>query len=276
MASEKRLIVSQKTVGRYKVISEFEEGKLSRMEASLALGLTERQVTRLAKACREGGVLAMEQQNAGKTSPRRISELIRERVKYLASEKYIDFNYRHLYETISTQEAIGISYSSVKRICGSLGANKRPRRRKKIRKYRARYASAGLILQMDGSNHPWVRGRNWTLIAGIDDATSEVPYGEFFPTEGFLSYLAVLRKVIQIRGVPRVIYVDHASWLSGTTKNEESGQFKRICEELGITLIFANSPQAKGRVERLWQKRSHDFVGQPDSFRASTLAEILN
>lgn len=262
MASEKRLIVSQRTISRYKVISQYEEGRLTRSEVSLALGISERQITRLARSCRKGGVLALEHGNANKTSPHRLPELLRERVRYLASEKYVDFNYRHLYETIQTHEGIKMSYSSVKRICTPLGANKKARRRKKIRKHRDRYASVGLMLQMDGSDHPWVTGKNWTLIAGIDDASSEVPYGEFFKNEGLLGYLAVLRKVIQLRGVPRVIYVDHAAWLSGTAKNDESGQFKRICEELEITLIFANSPQAKGRVERLWQTFQDRLVAE--------------
>ncbi len=266
MLSEKRLVVSQKTIARYKVISQFEEGKFSRKEAALALSVTERQVTRMAKAYRKGGVLGLEHGNAGKYSPHRIPKATCERVRFLASEKYVDFNYQHLYETITAQDSISISYSSVKRICSTLGANKKPRRRKKIRKYRSRYSSPGLMMQMDGSDHPWVKGKNWTLITGIDDATSEVPYGEFFPTEGLLGYLAVLRRVIQMRGVPRVIYVDHAAWLSGTAKNDESGQFKRICEELEITLIFANSPQAKGRVERLWQTFQDRLVAEMNYF----------
>lgn len=266
MVPEKRLVVSVKTVGRYKVINQYEEGKFTRKEAAMALCVSERQISRMVKRLRTGGVVALEHGNAGKASPHRIPELLKERVKYLASEKYVDFNYQHLYETIRAHEDIDISYSSLKRICAPLGANKRPRRRKKIRLHRNRYSSAGLMLQMDGSDHPWVKGRKWTLIAGIDDATSEVPYGEFFPTEGLLGYLAVLRRVIQMRGVPRVIYVDHAAWLSGTTKNDEAGQFKRICEELEITLIFANSPQAKGRVERLWQTFQDRLVAEMNYF----------
>jgi transposase len=262
MILEKRVVVSQETIGKYKVISQFEEGKFTRKEASLALGVSERQITRMAKQYRKVGVIGLEHGNVGKRSPHRIPEMLQERVRFLASEKYVDFNYQHLHEMLKTHENINISYSSLKRICVPLGANKKLRRRKKIRKHRKRYSSAGLMMQMDGSDHAWVKGRNWTLIAGIDDATSEVPYGEFFPTEGLLGYLAVLRRVIQIRGVPRVIYVDHAAWLSGTAKNDESGQFKRICEELGITLIFANSPQAKGRVERLWQTFQDRLVAE--------------
>lgn len=253
MDPEKRLIVSKKAIGRYKVISQFEEGKLSRIEAASALGVSERQITRLVKKHRDGGVLGLEHGNSHRASKNRIPLEIRERVKSLASQKYINFNYQHLFEMLQEYEQLEISYSSVKRICSSLGPPKKARRRQKVRRYRNRYASAGLMIQMDGSDHEWVKDKQWVLIAGIDDATSEVPYGEFFRTEGLSGYIAVLQRIIRIKGVPRVIYVDHASWLSGTTKTEDSGHFRGICEELGITVIFANSPQAKGRVERLWQ-----------------------
>jgi transposase len=262
MVPEKRLIVSAKAVGRYKVMSQYDEGAFTRREASLALCVSERQITRMLKAYRSGGVIALEHGNAGKHSPHRISNEIRDRIKELATKKYVNFNYQHLHENIIAHEEIQVSYSSIKRICEFSGVSKRQRRRKKVRKYRHRYSSAGLMLQMDGSDHPWVTGKSWTLIAGIDDATSEVPYGEFFPTEGLLGYLAVLRRVFQMKGIPKVIYVDHAAWLSGTAKHDESGQFKRICEELEITLIFANSPQAKGRVERLWQTFQDRLVAE--------------
>lgn len=262
MESEKRLVVSKKAIGRYKIISEFEEGKLSRKEASSALGISERQITRLAKRSRSGGVLALEHGRFGKVAINRTPPDIKTRIRELADKKYVNFNYQHFFEMLREHEKIEVSYSTVKRICSSLGSPKRGRRRKKARTHRNRYACAGLMLQMDGSEHEWVKGKMWTLIAGIDDASSEIPYGEFFPTEGLQGYLAVIKQFIELKGVPRMIYVDHAAWLSGTTKNHESGQFKRICEELGITLIFANSPQAKGRVERLWQTLQDRLVAE--------------
>jgi transposase len=253
MESEKRLVVSRKAVGRYKVVSEFEEGKLTRKEAASALGISERQLTRLAQRNRAEGVLGLEHRGYGKEARNRTPALIQERIRTLASQKYRNFNYQHLHEMIIEHEKIEVSYSTLKRILSSLGPPKRGRRRKKVRTHRNRYTCAGLMMQMDGSDHEWVKGKKWVLIGGIDDATSNVPYGEFRPTEGLSGYLSVLRQVIEKTGVPRVLYVDHASFLSGTAKDDESGQFRRICEELGITLIFANSPQAKGRIERLWQ-----------------------
>jgi hypothetical protein len=107
------------------------------------------------------------------------------------------------------------------------------------------------MLQRDGSTHFWWKGQEMCLIAGIDDATSDVPYGEFFETETLEGYMRVLRRVIELKGIPRIIYVDRASWLSGIS-DEETGQFHRMCEELGIRVIHAHSAEAKGRIERLW------------------------
>lgn len=269
----KRLVVSERAIHRSKIISEFEDGRLKRSEASQALGLSERQVSRLATGWRKRGVLGIEHQNAGKVSPRKTPDEIRERIEFLAQEKYVNFNYQHFHELLVKEEKITVSYSTVKRICTPLGIAKKSRRRKKIRRRRNRVTCAGLMVQMDGSDHAWVKGKNWCLIAPIDDATSEVAYGEFFETEHLQGYLAVLRRLIELKGIPRILYVDHASWLSGTAKNDESGQFKRLCEELGITLLFANSPQAKGRVERLWQTFQDRLVAEFRYHRITTMQE---
>lgn len=105
---------------------------------------------------------------------------------------------------------------------------------------------------MDGSVHEWVKGKKWDLIGAIDDATSEVPWAEFFETESLEGYIKVLKNIFKTHGKPRILYVDRASWLSGTGLDEERMQFKRMCTELDIVVIFAESPQAKGRIERLW------------------------
>jgi transposase len=271
--------VSNNAVRRHKILIEYEAGQLSRYEAAQVLSVSERQISRLFKKLREGGIVALNHGNMGKTPPNKIPVEVRDRVQELASKKYVNFNYRHLYEMIEAQENLTVSYSSVKRICSALGPPKRARRRKKVHQYRDRHANPGLMLQMDGSDHEWVQGKNWVLVSGIDDATSKVPYGEFFPTEDLNGYLQVLRRVILKEGIPRIIYVDHAAWLSGTTKSDFTGQFKRICEELGITLIFANSPQAKGRIERLWQTFQDRLVSELNYHGISEISqanEFLN
>ncbi len=248
----KRLVVSQRSITRSKYLEQFATGRLCRKDVALALDISERQVSRLSKRWEADGILGIEHKLFGQESNFRTPDLLQEKIKFLYLNKYIGFNFTHFHEMLEKHENICISYSTVKRICARLGATKRPRRARKVRKYRDRSPCAGMMLQMDGSEHKWAGTETWTLIAGIDDATSEVPYGAFFPTESLDGYLVVLAETFKLRGIPLILYVDHASWLSGTTKSNDTGQFRRMCDELGITLIFANSPQAKGRIERLW------------------------
>lgn len=109
----------------------------------------------------------------------------------------------------------------------------------------------GIMLQMDGSPHAWFGGKVSCLIAAIDDADSEVPFGEFFPAEDTISCMRVLQKIIEMRGIFQILYVDRAG-IFGGPKRSNFSQVKRALKELGIHIIFANSPEAKGRIERLW------------------------
>jgi hypothetical protein len=109
----------------------------------------------------------------------------------------------------------------------------------------------GLMLQMDGSPHHWFGEKPSCLIAAIDDADNDVPFGEFFPAEDTISCMVVLQKIIEKRGIFQILYVDRAG-IFGGQKRAHFSQVKRALKELGIHVIFANSPEAKGRIERLW------------------------
>ena len=246
------IFVSKKSVYESRVVLDFNEKKITRKVAAELLNKSERQVSRLAERMAKGGLLAIQHKNLGKHSNRAIDPKSIFKIRILFQEKYINFNYKHFHEQLVKHEGISVSYSSVKRMLRDLNLCKRPKRGKKVRRYRARKESRGLLLQMDGSDHEWIRGMRWCLIAGIDDATSEVPSARFFLTENLEGYTEVLTETFAVAGVPRAVYVDCASWLSGTTKSDESGQFKRMCEELSIHPIYAESAQAKGRIERLW------------------------
>lgn len=275
LGEKRRAVVSESAVQRAKVISEFVEGRLTRGNAALALQISERQVSRWATRYKAQGVLGCEHGNFGKASPRKVPELIRARVLELAKNKYLGFNFLHLHEMLHAHENLDVGYSTLKRLLRDERIAKRRRRAsRRTRKHRERYPQAGLMLQMDGSEHRWLAGRPpCVLIAGIDDATSEIPYGVFVPSENLEGYLVVIREICLKKGIPGVIYVDHASWLSGTNKYDEGGQFSRICRELGISLIFANSPQAKGRVERLWQTLQDRLIAELAYHRIQTLEE---
>jgi hypothetical protein len=113
-------------------------------------------------------------------------------------------------------------------------------------------AHRGLLLQMDGSEHAWNGTAKWTLVGAIDDATSEIPGLGFFDKESTWSCLAVVRRIVETVGVPAALYVDQANWYGGL-RAEAQTQFARACKELGISLIAALSPEAKGRIERTWR-----------------------
>jgi hypothetical protein len=133
-------------------------------------------------------------------------------------------------------------------------------------------ANEGLMLQMDGSHHRWFGGRQSCLIAAIDDATSEIPAAGFFPSETTWACFAVLRRIVETRGVPEILYVDGAGWSGGGAKRQHFSQFVRACGELGIRVIHARSPQAKGRIERAFRTLQDRLCGELELAGVRSLA----
>jgi transposase len=273
MSEKKRNLVSVQSVHRSKVLELLQEGAISRIDAALSLELSERQVSRISKKFVTGGLLALEHGLIGRISGNAHPEDFHLKVMELARGKYPDFNAKHMTEFLSKKEKIEVGYSTLKSWLKKEDLGKTRRRSKKIRKKRPRFACIGILFQMDGSDHEWIKGQRWSLIAGIDDASSEVPYGEFFKTESMEGYLNVLRRVFESHGMPQVLYVDRAGWLSGTATEEDSGQFKRMMTELGITVIFALSPQAKGRIERLWRTFQDRLIAEFRLSQVKTMEE---
>jgi transposase len=273
-SEKERVFVSKESVYQSRVLADFRENRINRRTAAGLLNLSERQVSRLSTRFEKGGLLGIQHKTLGTKSNRATEEKEVKAVRSLFTEKYVNFNYNHFKEMLARFEGIELSYSTVRRILKDLNMVKRPRKLRKVRRYRARKASAGLLLQMDGSDHEWVRGAGkWSLIAGIDDATSTVPYGEFFPTETLEGYTTVLTETFAKEGIPRAVYVDCASWLSGTTQAEESGQFKRMCKELNMHPIYAESAQAKGRIERLWGTFQDRLIAELGLRNIKTMSE---
>ena len=272
-SGRERIVVSKKSIYQSRVITDFLEHKIKRSIAAELLNKSERQVSRLAVRMSKGGLLAIQHKTLGTTSNRATDPKLVEMIRQLFQEKYVNFNYRHFHERLIRFEGITVSYSSVKRILKDLKQCKRPKRGKKVRRYRARKESRGLLLQMDGSDHEWIKGVKWCLVGGIDDATSEVPAAQFFPTETLEAYTNVLSETFKKSGIPRAVYIDCASWLSGTTKAEESGQFKRMCNELNIHPIYAESAQAKGRIERLWGTFQDRLVAELQLHKITSMSD---
>jgi transposase len=237
----------------YKIISEYLEKKISRRDASVILSLSERTITRKAKNIEIKGVLGVKHSNIGKDPVNKINNLLKETVLQLVRDIYFDFNISHCLEMLCKDNNIKISYSTLRRWCHEIHMVKNKKRRSsKVRKRRERMKNPGLLLQMDGSHHKF-NGRNiWCLIAAIDDATSEIPYAEFFLSEDSINCMTVLQKIIELKGIPYAVYVDRAGWFRNF-KRTSFTQFTRACDELNIRVIYAGSAQAKGRIERAWK-----------------------
>lgn len=233
-----------------KVIEDFRAGRSTRKAAAFLLGVTERTISNLAKRVRLLGVAGIKHGNSNKLPSNRHRPEIKKIVLALAAGKYRDFNIQHAMELIFQNEGHRIGYATFWRWCHEAKIRKPKKRRKaKHHVYRERMANEGLLLQMDGSHHKWNGKDEWCLISAIDDATSNIPYTEFFAGETTWNCMTVLRRIIETRGIPRALYVDRAGWAGGG-KRQFFSHFVEACEALGISVIPAYSPQAKGRIER--------------------------
>ena len=235
-------------------------GDLSPGEAAFALGCSERHLWRLLRRFRSAGPAGLVHGNRGALSTRRLGSDLRERVVEMALGRYQGANDTHLSELLAEREGICLSRSSVRRILRSAGvASPRKRRAPRHRSRRERMAAEGLMLQLDGSRHRWLGPDRpeMTLLGAIDDATSRVVAATFRDQEDAAGYLEILRDVALGQGLPGAVYRDrHAAFEPSSpgrrSKEDSLSQVGRVLTELGVVSIAAGSPQAKGRIERLW------------------------
>ncbi len=250
---------------RAHVLGRLVAGELDIREASALLALSERQVWRLRRGFLERGPGALAHGNRGRASPRRLPSELRARVVELARTRYDGANDCHLTELLAEREAMTLSRVMVRRILRAAGlATPRHRRAPRHRRRRDRMPQAGLLLQLDGSRHDWLQGRGpWlTLVGAIDDATGLVPAATFRAEEDTAGYLEILHRTIRDHGLPTAIYRDrHGSFEHPERQRAPElrladarlpTQLGRALGDLGIRSIAARSPQAKGRIERLW------------------------
>ena len=266
MSFMKGLTLNQKEQNRLQVMNRLLEGVLDVGEASELLGVSQRQVRRLRAAYREEGACALAHGNRGRAPIHKVSQEVRAQVVELGSGRYAGFNHTHLTEELGRHEGIALSRSTVRRILSSAGMRSpRKRRGPKHRVRRERYAQEGMLLQVDGSRHDWLEGRGpyLTLIGAVDDATGTIPYALFCEQEDAHGYFLLTERVIRDKGIPLALYSDRHGIFQRSPSEAESleeqlagerspTQFGRAMRELGIESVLAQSPQAKGRVERMW------------------------
>lgn len=234
------------------LITKVEMGVLDREIAALTLDVTERTIRRYIKRYREEGVLFMLHKNKGKTPPNKTNEPLKIEVQTLIRETYYDFNMLHALEKINQDLDCNIKREVFRRWSHEIGLVKRKRkRRSRPRKYRGRMKQTGILVQMDGSHHKWFGGIESCLIALIDDATSEVIQAEFAYGETTDACMKVLKEAVEKKGAFKILYVDKAGVFGGVKRTGFS-QVERALGRLGTSVIYADSPQAKGRIERLF------------------------
>ena len=235
------------------IIVKIQSGKMQKKEAQKILNVAERTLRRYIADYLKTGPLSIKHGNYNKAPINQTDAKLKRQVQSLVQEIYFDFNLTHLNEKLKSVHGIEVKREVLRLWCHEIKMVKRAKRRRsgKVRKRRDRMAQTGLMLQMDGSPHHWFGGRPSCLIAAIDDADNDVAYGEFFPSEDTISCMAVLQKIVEKRGIFEILYVDKAGIFAGP-KRAEFSQVKRACGELGIHIIYANSPEAKGRIERFW------------------------
>src|SRR6266478_5944560 len=257
--------LSQKELQRVSVISACIKGDMACAGAAGLLCLSVRQIKRLKKRMREDGEAALAHANRGRPSHRRLPDPVRRRILQLARGSYAGFNDHHLCEKLVEREGFSLSRETLRRLLRQSGlGSTRKRRAPAHRQRRLRSARLGELVQLDGSPHDWLEGRGPQLTAlGMqDDATGKILAAQFFPSETTFGYLCLLKQMLRRFGVPLAFYGDHSGifvrnddhW---TVEEQLAGkrqptQFGRALEQLSVTFIAANSPQAKGRIERLW------------------------
>lgn len=248
------------------VLNYVERGEVGGKEATAVLGISLRHTRRLLAAYRKEGAAALAHGNRGRRTPNALDSEVVELVIGLAKTKYAGFNTQHLTEKLAEDEGIRLSRSTVRRRLIEGGVS-RPRKRRppRHRSRRERYPQRGMLVQIDGSRHDWLEGRGaWmTIIGAIDDATGEVLYALFRPQEDTEGYFRLMEGVVSAYGIPLAVYHDGHTIFEPpkgeepTIEEQLAGkkhftQVGRLLDELGVTSIRSRSPQARGRVERLW------------------------
>ena len=251
-------------------------------QAAEIIGISDRQMRRWHQRYEKFGYDGIWDRRRGGLSPRRVPLETVQQVLRLYREKYFDFNVRHFHEKLREQHGIGLSYTWVKLALQGAGLVHNRRRRGAHRQRRPRRPLPGMLLHLDGSSHAWFAdSRRYDLLVVLDDATSEIYYAQLVEQESTRTVLEALREVVSGHGVFCALYSDRASHFFETPKAggkidpHRVTQAGRAMRELGIRMIPAYSPQARGRSERsfgTWQGR----LPQELRLRGITTPEAAN
>jgi hypothetical protein len=262
MAEEDRIIMSQKEVNRLHVIHQTIEKVITQERAAAMLGLTVRQVRRIARSVRSEGDAGISHKSRGKSAHNQIADKIKDKAVALCRTRYKEFGPTHASEKLLTVHKIKVSDETLRGWFQEEHLPYKGRKKRPHRQWRERKAHRGEMVQMDGSHHDWFEGRGpWCVLMGyVDDATGTV-YARFYEYEGTLPAMDGFKRYIRLYGLPQSVYLDRHSTYKVTAKQtieeelndvQPMSHFEKSLAELGVKVIHAYSPQAKGRVERLF------------------------
>ena len=239
--------------------------KITWWQAAEIIGISDRHMRRWRERYEEFGYDGLFDRRRGTPSPKRVPVAMVEKVLALYREKYFDFNVRHFHQKLQEQHAIELSYTWVKAALQGSGLVARQRKRGVHRKRRPRRPLPGMMLHIDGSHHQWFQDERWyDLIVILDDATNEIYYAQLTEEESTVTVMAGLKEVVERKGVFCALYSDRGShfWFTpkagGRVDPQHLTQVGRSMKELGVRMIPAYSPEARGRSERnfgTWQGR---------------------
>lgn len=263
MAREDIIMLSKKEMSRVKIIHAVLEKQMTQVEAGKFLELSDRQVRRITVRVNKEGDQGIGHQGRGKPSNRGIAGEIKNRVLNLYRERYSGFGPTLAAEKLEEIDKITVSDETLRLWLKKTGTPYKTRKKRPHRQWRQRREHLGELVQMDGSHHDWFEGRGpeCVLMGYVDDATGEV-FGRFYDYEGTMPAMDSFKRYIERYGIPMSLYLDKHTTYKSTAKltiedelngrERQMSQFERGMDELGVKVIHANSPQAKGRIERLF------------------------
>ena len=248
--------MNQKEQARLQILNSLLAEHMTVDQAAMLMGVSTRHTRRILAAYREEGAAALAHGHRGRRAPNTTPDSIRAEVLRLARTTYSGVNHTHLSELLSEREGIDIARNTLRRILAGAGlVSPRRRRPPKHRVRRQRMPREGMLIQIDGSYHWWLGedGPQFMLLLTVDDATGKVVSALFCEYENTRDYFVLMRGLIERHGVPIALYTDRHSVFKHVPRTGAPSaptQFSRAMDELGIQMIYALSPQAKGRVER--------------------------
>ncbi len=263
MAGKDIIYMSLRELKRLKVIQEATDRHITQRAAASIVGVNERHVRRLVRVVREEGERGIVHKARGRPSNHRMPEKVKNNALRIYQKKYRGFGPTLASEKLMEMDGIKMSDETLRKWLMDAGLWKKRRKRSSHRQWRPRKECFGEMIQMDGSHHDWLEGRGpeLVLMGYIDDATNNV-FGRFYDYEGTIPAMESFKRYVRKYGLPQSVYLDkHTTYKSPRklTPEEElcgleepQSQFERALKELGVEVIHAHSPQAKGRIERLF------------------------